>query len=94
MTARAAITITYCPGCRWLARSAWMAQELLESFTDELESVALRPASVSGQFEIRLNEEVIWDRKADGGFPDIRMLKQTVRDRIAPEKSLGHTDSI
>jgi selenoprotein W-related protein len=26
------------------------------------------------------------------GFPDIKELKQLVRDRIAPQKELGHSD--
>jgi selenoprotein W-related protein len=34
----------------------------------------------------------IWERKTDGGFPDVKALKQRVRDQIAPERDLGHTD--
>jgi selenoprotein W-related protein len=85
------IEIDYCPKCRWLLRAAWYAQELLTSFEDELGEVALRPAP-SGVFVIRLNGEVLADRKRDGAFPDIAPLKRTVRDRIAPDRALGHTD--
>ena len=45
-----------------------------------------------GIFEITLDGEVIWERKRDGGFPDIKVLKQIVRDRIDPDRSLGHID--
>lgn len=86
------ITITYCPRCGWLMRAAWLAQELLTTFVDELGGVTLRPAETSGHFSISLAESVIWDRKTDGGFPEIKQLKQKVRDIIAPEKNLGHSD--
>jgi len=68
-----------------------MAQELLSSFADELDEVSLRPAS-GGIFTIVANEQTIWDRATDGGFPDIKTLKQKVRDVIVPDKDLGHID--
>jgi len=85
------IAITYCTQCNWLLRSGWMAQELLSTFSDELASVTLIPGT-GGIFEIRLDGELVWERKRDGGFPDIRALKQMVRDRIDPERDLGHID--
>jgi selenoprotein W-related protein len=85
------VEITYCTKCRWMLRSAWMAQELLTTFSDELGEVALVPGE-GGVFEIRVDERLIWSRKRDEGFPDIKHLKQLVRDEIAPEKGLGHSD--
>ncbi len=85
------LLIRYCTGCRWMLRAAWMAQELLVSFEQELGEVALAPGS-GGIFQIWLDDERLWDRKEDGGFPDLREIKQRVRDRIAPDKSLGHSD--
>eukprot|EP00981_Chlorochromonas_danica_P002890 scaffold579_cov146-Ochromonas_danica.AAC.8 len=43
------VVIEYCPGCRWMLRSAYMAQELLSTFESSLEEVALKPSSVSGE---------------------------------------------
>jgi selenoprotein W-related protein len=34
----------------------------------------------------------IWNRKRDGGFPEIGELKRRVRDQVAPDRVLGHTD--
>ncbi len=34
------------------------------------------------------------ERKRDGGFPDVRTLKQLVRDRIDPGRDLGHIDRL
>ena len=42
---------------------------------------------------IQLNNDVIWDRKNDNGFPEAKELKQRVRDKVNPNKSLGHSDS-
>jgi len=68
-----------------------MAQELLTTFQDDLGEVALRPGT-GGIFEVLVDGETIWSRAAEGRFPDIKELKQLVRDRIAPGRDLGHTD--
>lgn len=86
------VTIRYCPRCHWLPRSAWMAQELLYSFGDDLAEVALQPSDLSGEFAIAVDGLLIWERARDGGFPDIRILKQRLRDHIAPGRDLGHLD--
>jgi selenoprotein W-related protein len=85
------IAISYCTQCQWLLRAAWMAQELLQTFGDDLSEVALIPGT-GGIFSISVNDEVIWDRKAREGFPEAKVLKQLVRDQIDPERDLGHSD--
>lgn len=85
------LDITYCRRCRFLPRAAWIAQELLTTFAEELGEVALIPGE-SGVFEVRLDGEMLFDRAVVGRFPDPKELKQLIRDRIAPEKSLGHSD--
>lgn len=86
------ITISYCPKCGWLLRAAYMAQELLTTFEEDLGGVTLRPAEIAGSYQILLKDEVIFDRKREGRFPEIKELKQLVRDKVAPGKSLGHAD--
>lgn len=86
-----AVTIAYCTRCNWLLRAGWMAQELLATFGEELGSVALLPGT-GGIFEIRVDGELVWERKRDGGFPDVKTLKQRVRDAFDPERDLGHLD--
>ncbi len=85
------VTIIYCTQCRWLLRAAWMAQELLTTFGTDLEEVALRPGT-GGIYEVHLNKELIFSRKQVGRFPEAKELKQLVRDRIDPERNLGHSD--
>ncbi|VDC27307.1 SelT/SelW/SelH family protein [Pseudogemmobacter humi] len=88
---RPQIRITYCTQCNWLLRSAWMAQELLSTFGQDLGSVTLVPAT-GGLFRIEVDGEPVWDRKERGGFPDAKQLKQIVRDRVWPGRDLGHVD--
>ena len=88
----ARVEITYCPRCRWLLRAAWMAQELLITFERELGEVALRPGG-KGIYEIRLDGTMIWSRAEEGRFPELKELKQRLRDRLAPDRPLGHSDS-
>ncbi|MBN2715439.1 MAG: SelT/SelW/SelH family protein [Deltaproteobacteria bacterium] len=85
------IRIQYCTQCRWLLRSAWMAQELLTTFEQELAEVSLCPGA-GGVFEISVNGRLVWSRKEMGRFPDIAELKQRIRDEVAPERDLGHSD--
>ena len=94
MTDLPRIEIEYCTQCRWLMRAAWMAQELLTTFETEI-GVTLVPGT-GGIFEVRSagtgGGALLWSRKAEGRFPDIKELKQRVRDQVAPEKPLGHSD--
>lgn len=85
------ITIHYCNLCRWMLRSAWMQQELLTTFDGQLSEVSLKPGE-GGVFQVWVNDQCVWDRVKEDGFPDIKQLKQRVRDVIDPERSLGHSD--
>ena len=86
------VTIYYCRQCNWMLRASWLSQELLHTFSEELGAVTLCP-DTGGRFEIFCNGVQIWDRKAEGGFPEAKILKQRVRNIIAPERDLGHVDS-
>ncbi len=87
----AEIRIRYCRQCNWLLRAGWMAQELLSSFGEDLQRVSLEPGS-GGIFEVYAGEQLIWERKRDGGFPDFAELKRRVRDVLFPERDLGHLE--
>lgn len=86
------VSIEYCPKCGWMLRAAYMAQELLGTFTDDLHGVLLQPSETGGSYIIRINDDIVFDRKEKGRFPEIKELKQLVRDVVNPEKSLGHSD--
>ncbi|KAM0717490.1 hypothetical protein Q7P37_007342 [Cladosporium fusiforme] len=98
------VAITYCTQCRWMLRAAYFGQELLSTFGTSIGEIALIPAT-GGLFTVHLTykpqsessdvqaqEVLIWDRKAEGGFPETKILKQRVRNHIEPGKDLGHSD--
>lgn len=85
------IYIEYCTGCRFVVRATWIAEELLFTFGERLGAVALVPRS-GGVFVVRLGAEVLFDKAVEGRFPDPRELRAVIRDRIAPELDLGHSE--
>ncbi|KAK9446987.1 Rdx family-domain-containing protein [Limtongia smithiae] len=92
------VSIEFCTACKWNLRAAWLAQELLSTFGSALGEVAMAPAPVAGTFTITVllatnsTPVVVWDRHANGGFPDSKDLKRLVRDVISPGRDLGHVD--
>ncbi len=86
------VSIEYCPKCGWMLRAAYMAQELLTTFSDDVHGVLLQPSEVSGSYIVSVDGKVIFNRRDEGRFPEIKELKQLVRDVVNPEKSLGHSD--
>ena len=83
------VEITYCTRCKFLLRAAWLAQELLTTFEAELGEVALRPGG-GGIFEIALDGEVVSTNRDGGEMPDPAAVKRLLRDRIAPDRRIGH----
>ena len=70
-----------------------MAQELLTTFTTDVHAVSLQPAILAGTYIVSVDGDVVFDRRREGRFPEIKELKQLVRDKVNPEKSLGHSDN-
>lgn len=85
------VEIIYCVQCRWLLRATWMMQELLTTFDGDLSAVTLKPGT-GGIFEVRLNGDLLFSRAQSGRFPESKELKQLVRDKIDPDRDLGHSD--
>ncbi len=91
------LAIEYCTQCRWLLRATWLAQELLTTFPTELAEVALIPGS-GGVFRVTFVDaagsqpELLFSRKEAGRFPEPKDIKQLIRDRVDPDRDLGHSD--
>jgi selenoprotein W-related protein len=86
------VRIRYCTQCRWLARACWIAQELLTTFPVELE-LTLEPGT-GGIFDVELDGAIIFSRAERKRFPEPKELKQKIRDRVDPTRSLGHSDEL
>jgi predicted Rdx family selenoprotein len=87
-----------------MLRAAYFGQELLSTFGTAIGEIALIPAT-GGLFTVYLThvppgseegteaqEILLWDRKAEGGFPETKELKQRLRNHIDPGRDLGHSD--
>ncbi|KZS98008.1 hypothetical protein SISNIDRAFT_449631 [Sistotremastrum niveocremeum HHB9708] len=74
--------------------------ELLLTFpTPAIQSITIIPLNdedTGGRFRVWLvnagQTYLMWDRKSEGGFPELKALKQRIRDQLQPGKSLGHSD--
>lgn len=95
------ITIEFCDRCRWQHRATWVSTELMLTFpTPTVRCITLLPLNseaTGGRFRVWLTMAerppiLIWDRKVEGGFPELKILKQRIRDHVQPGKSLGHSD--
>jgi len=72
-----------------MLRAAYLAQELLSTFEGQLGEVALVPGS-GGIFEVRLDGEVIASNREHKKMPEPGEVKRLIRDRIAPDRKIGH----
>ncbi|KAI0751384.1 hypothetical protein C8Q80DRAFT_1098709 [Daedaleopsis nitida] len=102
------ITIEFCDRVHWvtnrdlrLHRATWTSTELFLTFpTPALRAVNIMPLNAedtAGRFRVWLfldNQPpvLVWDRKVEGAFPELKVLKQRIRNHIQPGKSLGHSD--
>ncbi|GFZ45894.1 hypothetical protein JCM24511_03627 [Saitozyma sp. JCM 24511] len=95
------ITIEFCDRCRWAPRATWTQTELFLTFpTPVLKGITLLPLTspeTGGRFRVWVDRgeggELVWDRKTEGGFPELKILKQRIRNIIQPELNLGHSDA-
>lgn len=46
----------------------------------------------SSAADFTAQESILWDRKTDGGFPEVKRLKALVRNIVDPSRNLGHID--
>jgi selenoprotein W-related protein len=72
------------------SRGNWMETPSLPRI--EIEYCTQCVPGAGGVFDVRVEGKRIWSRQEAGRFPDIKELKQLVRDRVSPEKDLGHSD--
>lgn len=96
------VIIEFCDRCRWLHRATWTSTELFLTFPPPtIQSITIIPLNsedTAGRFRIwltvgeGLSPILMWDRKVEGNFPELKALKQRIRDHIQPDRSLGHSD--
>ncbi|MCC6207642.1 MAG: Rdx family protein [Gammaproteobacteria bacterium] len=83
------VVVEYCARCGFMLRAAWVAQELLKTFEDEIAEVALRPGG-GGIFALRLEENLLFSNKEEGRFPEMRELRERLAEALGSDKRFGH----
>ncbi len=78
---RLTVEIEYCARCNFLPRATWVAQELLHTYGDFVSGLTLVPSG-GGIFEVRANGGVLASTKTEGGFPEIRTLKERLNQLL------------
>ncbi|KAJ8515986.1 hypothetical protein ONZ45_g6658 [Pleurotus djamor] len=78
------ITIEFCDRCRWLHRAAWVQTELFLTFpppvVKAITIIPLNSEDTAGRFRVWVslapdaNPILVWDRKFEGGFPELKIL--------------------
>ncbi|KAF9821439.1 hypothetical protein IEO21_00685 [Rhodonia placenta] len=95
------VTIEFCDRFIRVHRATWVSTELFLTFpTPALKAISILPLNseeTGGRFRVWLflggqPPVLVWDRKIEGSFPELKVLKQRIRDHIQPGKSLGHSD--
>ncbi|WWC69139.1 uncharacterized protein I206_103075 [Kwoniella pini CBS 10737] len=96
------LIIEFCDRCRWAPRATWIQTELFLTFPSPLiRTITLIPLNspeTGGRFRVWVDiglgkgDELVWDRKTEGGFPELKVLKQRIRNLIQPDLNLGHSD--
>ena len=85
------IKINFCTKCGWLTRASWLSQEFINTFESDISSINLVPDR-NGKFEIRCSNVMIFSRKKEAKFIDLKLMKQRIRDVVNPSMTLGHSD--
>lgn len=74
------VEIEFCVPCGLLEPAVKTERALLEAFGQDIEAVTLRPGH-GGIFEIRIEDDVMWDKGTHGGALDLNLIKDAVWQR-------------
>ena len=77
MSERHRLEIEFCQVCKFGGRAFWLARELYDQRPDLADEIVLIPSS-GGAFTVRYDGDVMWDYKAQAGFPDPKDIREAV----------------
>lgn len=71
------LEIEFCQACKFGGRAFFLARELFDQRPDLADEIVLIPSS-GGAFTVRFDNEVVWDYKARGGFPEPKQVREAI----------------
>lgn len=74
------VNIEYCVPCGLREYAVETQDALLEEFGRDLDGVRLQPGH-GGVFEVRVDDELVWDRAEHDGEIDLAAITKAVHDR-------------
>ncbi len=89
MSDKPIVSIEYCTVCNFLARAAWLAQELLATHGGDVAGLTLVPGR-GGVFVVRIDGEVVFSQKEAGRYPEPREIKDALRAKLGLEPTPRH----
>ncbi len=89
MSDKPTVSIEYCTVCNFLARAAWLAQELLATHGGDVAGLTLVPGR-GGVFVVRIDGEVVFSQKETGRYPEPREIKDALRAKLGLEPAPRH----
>ncbi len=91
MSERHRLEIEFCAVCKFQGRAFFLARELYDQRPDLFDEIALLPVS-GGAFNVSYDGALVWDYRAQGGFPDPKTIREAILDatgqRATPERHL------
>lgn len=76
------VAIEYCVPCGFRESAVETQLALLDRFGRDLDGVALEPGH-GGVFEVRVDDETVWDKDVHGSDLDLELIGDAVEERVA-----------
>lgn len=76
------ITIEYCITWHFAENAASLAAELLALYEKKLESISIHPSNVMGDFEVKLDEKLVYSKRASGRLPNPGEVEQLLAAKL------------
>lgn len=77
LVVRHRLEIEFCQVCKFGGRAFFLARELFDQRPDLADEIVLTPSS-DGAFTVRFNGDIVWDYKAQGGFPEPKQVREAI----------------
>lgn len=71
------LEIEFCAVCKFQGRAFWLARELYDQRPDLFTTINLVPSD-GGAFFVRYGGAVVWDYRAQGGFPEPKAIREAI----------------
>lgn len=76
------IIIEYCIAWHFTEKAASLAAELLALYEKKIGSITILPSTVMGDFEVKLDEKLIYSKRSSGRLPNPGEVEQLIAAQL------------